>query len=145
MTSEELQKLRQMTPAEIARKYVQSVISGTITKQQYDWLLLQGKTPSNKEAVQVVKPDQKNYDEVVQTIVEEFGGREIKVSQKERLKLLLSDGLWHDTPEIQNAVYGKNHLGVARIAARIKDLKDEGCIIECKNVENKIWAYKMTL
>ena len=36
MTSEELQKLRQMTPAEIARKYVQSVISGTITKQQYE-------------------------------------------------------------------------------------------------------------
>lgn len=50
----------------------------------------------------------------------------MKVSQSEKLRRLLADGKPHSTPEIQVAVYGASHLGVARIAARIKDLKDRG-------------------
>jgi hypothetical protein len=44
-------------------------------------------------------------------------------SQAERLYDLLSDGLPHRTDEIQEKVYGRNHLGVARISGRIGDLR----------------------
>ena len=69
--------------------------------------------------------------------------RKSGVSQKARLLDLLSDGEWHNTPSIQCAVYGANHLGVARIAARIQDLKDEGYTIESNKVNASIWEYRM--
>jgi hypothetical protein len=49
-----------------------------------------------------------------------------KPSQAERLRVLLSDGLEHSTPEIQRVVYGGDHLGTARIASRVTDLRDKG-------------------
>lgn len=64
-------------------------------------------------------------------------------SQKQRLLSLLSDGEWYDTPSIQYAVYGGEHLGVARIAARIGDLKKDGHDIESKKVSKSIWCYRL--
>lgn len=66
-------------------------------------------------------------------------------SQRERLLILLSDGNWHNTPEIQEKVYGQNHLGVARIASRICDLRGDGHMIEARKITRSIWAYKMTV
>lgn len=48
------------------------------------------------------------------------------MSQSAKLLALLSDGNPHSTVEILNAVYGGSHLGIARIGARIYDLKKSG-------------------
>lgn len=66
-----------------------------------------------------------------------------KLSQAERLRRLLSDEQPHSTPEIQNVVYGGNHLGTARIASRVNDLRNGGLEIESyRDRENPaIWWY----
>ena len=48
------------------------------------------------------------------------------MSQTQKLLELLKDGKKHSTPEIQVYVYGANHLGVARISARVDDLRKLG-------------------
>ena len=48
------------------------------------------------------------------------------VSQEQRLFELLSDFNPHRTDEILQVVYGSEHLGIARIGARIADLKKKG-------------------
>jgi hypothetical protein len=53
----------------------------------------------------------------------------MKESQTTRLLRLLSDGKRHSTREIQEVVYGRNHLGTARIASRINDLRKQGHVI----------------
>lgn len=70
-----------------------------------------------------------------------------RISQSERLRRLLSDGKPHSTPEIQQVVYGANHLGTARIASRVTDLRDQGfSITSWKDRENPtIWFYQMSL
>lgn len=64
-------------------------------------------------------------------------------SQKQRLLTFLSDHEWKTTPQIQVAVYGANHLGVARIGARVNDLKNDGYKIESRKVTQSIWEYKL--
>ena len=64
-------------------------------------------------------------------------------SQKQRLLTLLADYEWHSTPQIQIAVYGANHLGIARVAARINDLKNDGHDIESKKITQAIWSYRL--
>lgn len=66
-----------------------------------------------------------------------------KLSQAERLRRLLADGKPHSTPEIQNVVYGGDHLGTARIASRVNDLRNAGLEIESyRDKENPaIWWY----
>lgn len=46
-----------------------------------------------------------------------------KPSQADLLYKLLEDGLPHRTDEIQARVYGGSHLGLARVGARIYDIK----------------------
>jgi len=46
-----------------------------------------------------------------------------KESQTTRLYNLLSDNLPHRTDEIQIEVYGRDHLGTARISGRISEIK----------------------
>lgn len=46
------------------------------------------------------------------------------MTQAERLLQLLSDGRQHRTDEIMRVVYGSEHLGIARISARVWDLND---------------------
>ena len=48
------------------------------------------------------------------------------VSQEERLFDLLSDLQPHRSDEILAVVYGSEHLGIARISARIYGLKQRG-------------------
>lgn len=64
-------------------------------------------------------------------------------SQKQRLLTLLSDYEWKTTPQIQVAVYGANHLGIARVAARVNDLKQDGYDIESRKVTQSIWEYRL--
>jgi hypothetical protein len=47
-------------------------------------------------------------------------------SQANKLYELLKDGHAHRTDEIMRVVYGGDHLGIARIGARIHDLKKRG-------------------
>lgn len=49
-----------------------------------------------------------------------------ELSQKDKLLALLSDKEPHSTVEILHVVYGGEHLGLARVGARIYDLKAEG-------------------
>ena len=44
-------------------------------------------------------------------------------SQVDRMYDLLSDGEAHRTDEIMSAVYGADHLGLARVGARIWDVQ----------------------
>lgn len=46
-----------------------------------------------------------------------------KMSQINRLLNVLEDGLPHRSDELLKNVYGSEHLGLARLAARIYDLK----------------------
>jgi len=47
------------------------------------------------------------------------------MSQTERLFKLLKDGYPHRTDQICAIVYGSSHLGLARIGARIWDIKQK--------------------
>lgn len=48
------------------------------------------------------------------------------MSQSERILALLMDGQDHSTHEICERVYGSEHLGCARIGARVHDLRAKG-------------------
>jgi hypothetical protein len=67
------------------------------------------------------------------------------MTQAERLLQLLKDGLPHRTDEILREVYGSEHLGIARIGARIADLKKLGHhIIGYHDPENsRLYIYKL--
>jgi hypothetical protein len=47
-------------------------------------------------------------------------------TQTSKLLKLLSDGYEHSTQEIQLVCYGADHLGTARIASRVDDLRRKG-------------------
>jgi len=70
------------------------------------------------------------------------------LSQAERLYNLLSDGRPHRTDEILARVYGSAHCGIARIGARIWDIKKKyGVNIKCTpDDENKtLYWYRMEI
>ena len=52
------------------------------------------------------------------------------MSQTKKLLDLLMDEQPHRTDQILEVVYGSTHLGIARIGARIDDLKKKGFIIK---------------
>lgn len=66
------------------------------------------------------------------------------MSQREKLKEFLADGKPHTSIQILAAVYGGEHKGIARIASRINELRDEGCIIESGRgkLNKSIWYYQ---
>lgn len=68
-------------------------------------------------------------------------------SQTDRLIALLDDFRWHDTPEILAVVYGAEHLGIARISARVLDAKKR--LEPLQTIESRpkagsetVWEYK---
>lgn len=67
------------------------------------------------------------------------------MTQAERLLKLLKDGRPHRTDEILCEVYGSEHLGIARVGARIADLKKLGHhIIGYHDSKNrKLYVYKL--
>jgi hypothetical protein len=71
----------------------------------------------------------------------------MKISQAEKLRRLLSDGEPHSTVEIMEKVYGGSHLGLARVGARIYDLKRGGHEITGWKDEKQpqIYWYQMTV
>ncbi len=66
-------------------------------------------------------------------------------SQSSKLFELLKDGLPHRTDEILEKVYGNNHCGLARVGARIWDLKNFGHnIIGWKDKNNRaLYFYQL--
>ena len=68
------------------------------------------------------------------------------MSQTSRLLDLLKSGRWIRTDYILEAVYGDDHLGIARIGARIADLKNRGAVIEGRRDPKKpsLYWYRMT-
>lgn len=70
-------------------------------------------------------------------------------SQRSRLWRLLLDGHWHNTNEIQEKVYGKDHLGTANIKARIheirKALEDKGNTYEIVTAQEVGSLYRYRL
>lgn len=54
-------------------------------------------------------------------------------SQVNKLYDLLKDGEAHRTDEIMKIVYGGDHLGLARVGARVNDLIKRGCIFVDEN------------
>jgi len=72
----------------------------------------------------------------------------MKISQTQKLLELLKDGKRHSTREIQIYVYGADHLGSARIAARADDLRKRGYNIpeaERDQVNSTIYWYQMII
>lgn len=67
------------------------------------------------------------------------------MSQTNKLLELLEDGAEHSTPEILEKVYGDEHLGLARVSARILDLRKKGHYITGrKDKDNKsIYWYQL--
>lgn len=74
------------------------------------------------------------------------------LSQKAKLLELLKTGKrgkyghWFTTPEIMQEVYGAAHLGICRIAARVKDLRDAGYEIQSLPAhpkERTVWKYRL--
>lgn len=70
---------------------------------------------------------------------------EIKLSQKERLKLILQDGCIHTVPELIKAVYGLGGPSSARLAARICDLRKDGYTINSDSLTATKWWYQMVV
>lgn len=67
------------------------------------------------------------------------------MTQAARILQLLKDYRQHNTVEILRDVYGSEHLGIARIGARIADLKKLGHhIIGYHDPQNrKLYVYKL--
>lgn len=63
-------------------------------------------------------------------------------TQASRLWELLSDGQPHRTDEILQKVYGGTHLGIARVGARIYDLKKKRDGVEIRGWKDQ---FKKTL
>lgn len=63
-------------------------------------------------------------------------------TQTIRLLELLKDRRIHGTDEIQEKVYGRSHLGSARIAARIHDLRKRYKILGTW-IEPPIYGYRL--
>lgn len=136
-----------MSRDDIARKYAPLLARRKITLAQFDLLLTFAKNLDAPDMIQGVE-----------AIKEAFGGVEIPPNAKEthiaspgatgtsqtaRLLTLLQDGAWHTTPEIQEKVYGADHLGIARIASRVADLKKEGHDIVSEKDAGTIWKYRL--
>lgn len=71
------------------------------------------------------------------------------MSQTNLLYSLLLDGEWHDTMQILARVYGGSHLGLARVSARIYDIKKKPEVLDvesrkCENADT-VWEYRMIL
>lgn len=68
------------------------------------------------------------------------------MSQTSKLKDLLKDCQPHRTDEIMRIVYGSEHLGLARVGARIWDLKRQGIVINGWSDEKipSLFWYQMT-
>ena len=94
---------------------------------------------------QMERPDQSTFPAVANdaTNISSGGNDPSNTSQKSKLLKLLMDGEFHATPEIQEVVYGSNHLGCARIAARADDLRRDGHIIESRKISRTIWEYRL--
>lgn len=131
MTQEEVSVLRLMAPGEIARKYTKKLLNKEITPQQYDYLISLGK--KEKEVVK----ESESVD-VIEAMAEDTGK-----SQKEKLFALLSDYEWHDTVQILERVYGGDHLGLARVGARIHDIKNDGYEVSCRRKQGSVWEYRL--
>lgn len=68
------------------------------------------------------------------------------MAQTKRLYELLLDGKPHRTDEICREVYGDEHLGVARIGARIWDIKKKYCMAIKSwrdEVKKTLWWYQI--
>ena len=65
-------------------------------------------------------------------------------SQKQRLLALLADHDWHTTLDIMARVYCvEGERGIARVGARIWDLKHDGNEIEARHETSKVWSYRL--
>lgn len=136
MTPAQKEELERMTPGEIARKYTKRLLNKEISQVQFDYLVGLSKC--------VAKPEEWNQSlDVISQFTDEdqMTGK----SQKDRLHGLLKDGVWHDTVEILGKVYGGDHLGLARIGARVWEIKAEGHKIECRKKMGSVWEYRLTV
>lgn len=71
------------------------------------------------------------------------------MSQTEKLYTLLLSGEWVTTVQIMELVYGGSHLGLARVGARIFDIKKRPDVERIESRKSKeaetVWEYRMTL
>lgn len=122
-----------MTAGEIARKYTPYLIRGEIKREQFDYLVSLGIQASPVTQNKPLEIGNESVDTISQftTHDDEVLGR----TQKQKLEELLKDGDWKNTLEIRDRVYGGDHLSMARIAARVYDLKKDGHEIESRKKE----------
>lgn len=125
-----------MSAGQIARKYTPMLIKRQITREQFDFLIsLANTSPEAQNGLQEsekVLSGQSTHDDV-----------ETGRTQKERLLNLLNDKEWHSTVEIMEKVYGDDRLGLARVGARVYDLKKDGYQIYSERLKDSIWQYRL--
>jgi len=141
MTQEQLETLKKMSAGQIARKYTPMLMKKQITREQFDRLIGLGvkdaPMPQNAPLESASAP----IGTVSQftTHEDELTGR----TQKQKLLEVLKDREWHTTVEILGKVYGLDHSGIARIGARIHDLKEDGYRIESEKLKDSVWQYRL--
>jgi hypothetical protein len=141
MTNEQLAELKKMSAGQIARKYTPYLIKKQITREQFDQLVKLGVQVEAEPQNAPLESASAAIDTVSQftTHDDEVAGR----TQKQKLLEVLKDGAWHPTTEILGKVYGLDHSGIARIGARIHDLKEDGHRIESEKLKDSVWQYRL--
>lgn len=141
MNPTQLEELKKMSAGQIARKYTPMLMKKEITRAQFDKLISLAST-----SPEATERTEKNEKEESKDTISQFTTHEdesLGRTQKQKLKEVLKDGHWHDTVEILGRVYGQDQSGIARIAARISDLKKDGYGIESERKNGSIWQYRL--
>lgn len=136
MTNDQLEAIKRMSVWEITKKYLPMKNAGMIDKRTYDFLISLANT--SPEAQNGLETNENVLSEET-THDDEMAGR----TQKERLLGLLKDKEWHSTVEIMEKVYGDDRLGLARVGARVYDLKKDGYHIESERLKDSVWQYRL--
>jgi len=132
------ENLTNLTYSEVGRKYKGHPNFFSILSAWSETHSIQQKLPETPK----IEPERTKQPEVKDYANQ---GREKKISQADKLLELLSDYQPHPTTEILEIVYGGEHKGIARIGARINDLKNKGYQIKSwpdREVKT-IWHYQL--
>ena len=157
MTEAQKLQLKAMTGKEVFDKYHAMVKSGTCTWLQFRAVMKLWRDLNPSQAAETAPESSKQADVVDDTaerLVNAFGGEIVETThtdkakggtQKERLLAALADKEWHTTLDLFEKVYGAQHLGSSRLAARIQDLRDDGYKIDSRKNKGAIWEYKLSV
>lgn len=142
MTKEELSTLTALPVSERVGACWKLRSKELMTKAEYEQVIAYRPEKLDPE------PRKFGEDETAAWISGEFGGtthtdRAAGTSQKARLLALLREGRWFSTREINERVYGAEHLNQSRIAARVNDLRNDGWDVSGSDGPGGTYGYRL--